>query len=622
MANMRQTVRNAINYGGGQLKKCCSYETLKKCLPILQWLPEYSFQWLQLDFIAGLTVGLTVVPQSLAYADVAGLPVQYGLYSSFMGCFVYCLLGTSKDVTLGPTAIMSLLVYYYAFQDPVYAVLLTFLSGCIQLAMGILQLGFLVDFISYPVIKGFTSAAALTIGFGQVKNILGLHGIPQEFFQQIYYTFKYISETSVGDVTLGLVCILLLLLLSMMKKHPPKSQQEVPLFIRLCNTVVAFSATARNALIVVSAGLVAYSFEITGFQPFDLTGRTAEGLPSFQLPKFSEIVSNTTVTFSDIVAEIGPGLAVIPLMGLLESIAIAKAFGSKNDYRIDPNQELLAIGLTNFLGSFVSSYPVTGSFGRTAVNSQTGVCTPAGGLVTGIIVLLSLAFLTPLFFYIPKAALAAVIICAVAPMFDLKIALTLWKVKKVDLLPFFATFFLCLWEIQYGILVGIGVSGIILLYNVARPKAKVSVFEHGTLVVHLQSGLNFPAVEHVSHLIYENALGVSSPRNVVLDCTHVCYIDYTVLNGLRDLLFKFHRKGVSLVFSNVQREILKVLLTAQLDEFQYWDNVDEAVLNLAGRTCIEEMDGALKTACTMNDQNADTPGTANTHLLISEHGIK
>lgn len=596
-----------MSYVGVKLKKCCSYETLKKRLPILQWLPKYSIQWLQLDFIAGLTVGLTVVPQSLAYAEIAELPVQYGLYSSFMGCFVYCLLGTSKDVTLGPTAIMSLLVCYYASQDPIYAVLLTFLSGCIQLAMGILQLGFLVDFISYPVIKGFTSAAALTIGFGQVKNVLGLREVPQEFFQQVYYTFKYIPQTSVGDVTLGLICILLLVLLSMMKKHSHKTQQEVSLFARACSAVVGFSATARNALVVVSAGLVAYAFDVTGHQPFDLTGRTAEGLPPFQLPKFSEVVSNTTVTFSNIVTEIGAGLAVIPLMGLLESIAIAKSFGSQNDYRIDPNQELLAIGLTNFLGSFVSSYPVTGSFGRTAVNSQTGVCTPAGGLVTGTIVLLSLAFLTPLFFYIPKAALAAVIICAVAPMFDLKIALTLWKVKKLDVLPFFATFFLCLWEIQYGILFGIGISGIILLYNVARPRVTVS--DHGILVVHLQSGMNFPAVEHVSDLIYENALAAFPPRSVVLDCTHICYIDYTVVNGLRDLLLKFQNKRVSLVFSNMQREILKVLLAAHLNEFSYWDNVDDAVQNIAGRTSVEELDGVLQTANKRNIQNANNPST-------------
>lgn len=150
---------------------CCSGAALRKRLPVLAWLPNYSLQWLRMDVIAGLSVGLTVIPQALAYAEVAGLPPQYGLYSAFMGCFVYLVLGTSRDVTLGPTAIMSLLVSYYTFREPAYAVLLAFLSGCIQLAMGLLHLGFLLDFISCPVIKGFTSAASITIGFGQIKLV-------------------------------------------------------------------------------------------------------------------------------------------------------------------------------------------------------------------------------------------------------------------------------------------------------------------------------------------------------------------------------------------------------------------------------------------------------------------
>ncbi|PNJ88401.1 SLC26A11 isoform 14, partial [Pongo abelii] len=187
---------------------CCSPAAVQRRLPILAWLPSYSLQWLKMDFVAGLSVGLTAIPQSLAYAEVAGLPPQYGLYTAFMGCFVYFFLGTSRDVTLGPTAIMSLLVSFYTFHEPAYAVLLAFLSGCIQLAMGVLRLGFLLDFISCPVIKGFTSAAAVTIGFGQIKNLLGLQNIPRQFFLQVYHTFLRIAETRVGDAVLGLVCML------------------------------------------------------------------------------------------------------------------------------------------------------------------------------------------------------------------------------------------------------------------------------------------------------------------------------------------------------------------------------------------------------------------------------
>ncbi|XP_029455046.1 sodium-independent sulfate anion transporter isoform X2 [Rhinatrema bivittatum] len=544
------------------LRQCCSYQTLQKRLPVLWWLPQYSWHYLKFDLIAGLTVGLTVVPQALAYAEVAGLPVQYGLYSSFMGCFIYCLMGTSKDVTLGPTAIMSLLVSFYTFGDPAFAVLMTFLSGCIQLAMGVLCLGFLLEFISYPVIKGFTLAASLTIGFSQIKNLLGLHNIPQQFILQVYHTFRRIGETRIGDATLGVLSIGILLVLNWMKDHVPRIHREMPLWLRVCHLTVWVTATARNALLVIGAGLVAYSFQVMGSQPFILTGKTAEGLPPFQPPPFSKPSLNGTVSFVEMVQAMGPGLAVIPFMGLLESIAIAKAFASQNNYRIDPNQELLAIGLTNILGSFVSSYPVTGSFGRTAVNSQTGVCTPAGGLITGGLVLLSLAYLTPLFFYIPKAALAAVIICAVAPMFDTKLFRTLWKVKRLDLLPFFFTFLLCFWEIQYGILAGVIVSGFILLYPVARPQIKV--YDCEDLVVQPLSGLNFPATEYIRDRVYEVALAVSPPRSVILNCGHVSSIDYTVVAGLEDLQREFQSRGVSLTFSDLQDPVLQVLLSAKI----------------------------------------------------------
>uniref|UniRef100_A0A7M4FMA8 Solute carrier family 26 member 11 n=1 Tax=Crocodylus porosus TaxID=8502 RepID=A0A7M4FMA8_CROPO len=476
--------------------------------------------------------------RALAYAEVAGLPPQYGLYSSFMGCFVYCLLGTSKDVTLGPTAIMSLLVSSYAFHDPAYATLLAFLSGCVQLAMGLLHLGFLLDFVSYPVIAGFTAAASVTISFSQVKNILGLRGIPRQFFLQVYETFRRVGETRVGDAALGLACLVVLTGLRCMKGHVPQSCWMEPLLVRMGHLIVWAVATARNALVVLFAGLVAYSFQVTGSQPFVLTGETPKGLPPFQPPPFSKVTANGTVPFGEMVRDLGAGLAVVPLMGLLETIAIAKAFG-----RAVPS-------CTNLLGSFVSSYPVTGSFGRTAVNAQSGVCTPAGGLVTGTLVLLSLAYLTSSFYYIPKAALAAVIIGAVAPMFDAGIFRTLWRVKKLDLVPLCVTFVLCFWEVQYGIVAGILVSGVLLLYTIARPPIEVS--EQGVLLLQPASGLHFPAVEHLREAVHQRALAGSPARCVVLDCVHVSSIDYTVVRGLADLLQELLKKDISLVFCSLQ----------------------------------------------------------------------
>ncbi|XP_039595140.1 sodium-independent sulfate anion transporter isoform X1 [Polypterus senegalus] len=563
-----------------RLCSCCSYAAVRKRLPILNWLPQYSLQWLKLDLIAGLTVGLTVVPQALAYAEVAGLPVQYGLYSSFMGCFVYCVLGTSKDITLGPTAIMSLLCASYIDHDPVYAVLLTFLCGIIQCVTGILHLGFLLDFISFPVLKGFICAAAITIGFGQVKNILGIHNIPQQFVLQVYYTFLRIHETRVGDVTLGLICILILLCLKFMKGHMKSTEPNTSFLVKSCCTIIWFFATARNAVVVLSAAVVAFVFTDHNLDVFTLTGKTAKGLPPFRPPFFSEKTENETLSFKDITEDLGAGLAVIPLMGLLESISIAKAFGSENDYRIDTNQEILAIGLTNILGSFVSSYPVTGSFGRTAVNSQTGSCTPAGGLVTGSVVLLSLAYLMPLFYYIPKAALASVIICAVLPMFDYTIFKKLWKVKKMDLLPFLLTFIMCFWEIQYGIVAGVILSSFILLYRVSRPQIQIS--GEDVVVLKLQSELNFPAMQYFSDTLYKEALKASPPRSAIVDLHRVNYIDYTVVKEMEDLLRQFKDKKLSLVFTRLSKEVLSAFLAADLKGFTFSHSVEAALQSLTG----------------------------------------
>nr|XP_019940023.1 PREDICTED: sodium-independent sulfate anion transporter [Paralichthys olivaceus] len=577
---MEEPLLGRLSAGG-----CCSYNTLKAWLPILSWLPRYRLKWLQMDLLAGITVGLTTVPQALAYAEVAGLPVQYGLYSAFMGGFIYTLLGTSKDVTLGPTAIMSLLCFSVVGGQPHRAVLLSLLCGVIQAGMALLRLGFLLDFISFPVIKGFTCAAAVTIGFGQVKNILGLQGIPHPFYLEVYYTFFKIPEAKIGDVVLGLLCLTLLVMLMLMKTG--LGSEDAPRYARLSRKLVWAVATMRNALVVVAASLIAFSWDAYGYHVFTITGKISQGLPPFRPPPTSDTTANgTVVSFGEIVEDFGGGLAVIPFMGLLESIAIAKAFASQNDYRIDANQELLAIGVTNIMGSFVSAYPVTGSFGRTAVNSQTGVCTPAGGIVTGVIVLLSLAFLMPAFYYIPKASLAAVIICAVAPMVDYRIVVKMWRIRKLDLLPFVVTFLMSFWQVQYGIIGGVAVSGVLLLYNTARPQIKVS--DHGALVMELSSGLSFPATEYLSHIIHTHALKASPPRSVVLDCHHVSIIDYTVISELRDVLRQFKQRDVQLIFSRLQLSVLEVLQAADLEGLQHTDSVEAALLQVESGCLLDD----------------------------------
>ncbi|XP_041362514.1 sodium-independent sulfate anion transporter-like [Gigantopelta aegis] len=576
--------------------KLCSISTLRKKLPCIKWIPKYGLRELQCDAIAGFTVGLTVIPQGLAYSKLAGLPPQYGLYSAFMGSFIYCFLGTSKDITLGPTAIMSLMTATFATspipQDPTYAIILSLVCGVVQLVMGTLNLGILVNFISYPVINAFTSAAAVTISFGQVKNILGLKNIPREFGPMVYETFAHIGETRIWDTIMGLCSLVILFLLKKLRTIDWKDEPgaEIKLSQKIARKVLWLIGTGANAVIVIAAaGIVAvlHSQNITGH--LSLTGHLKEGLPPFKVPSFSVTNGTETYTAGDIFSGIGMGFFIVPVLGLVETIAIGKAFARRNNYVIDASQELIAIGAANIIGSFVSSYPVTGSFSRTAVNAQSGVRTPANGIFTGAIILLALAVLTPLFYYIPNAALGAVIISAVVQMVDFAIVKSLWKTNKMDLVPHLFTFVTSLAiGIEYGILIGIGVSLLILLYPVARPPLKTLV-RPGILLVQPHQGMLFPAAEYISESIVHKATKGGRPRSVVLDFQHIVKIDYSAVQSLKQLFAEMKRKGQCVVLVHVQPQVMFDLHQAEIPFLIIRSTVDEACEDILAQADGHEM---------------------------------
>nr|CAB3266193.1 sodium-independent sulfate anion transporter-like [Phallusia mammillata] len=540
---------------------------VKSFFPFTTWAPKYNLKWLQCDLIAGLTVGLTVIPQGLAYSQIANLPVQYGLYSAFMGGFIYCIFGTSKDITLGPTAIMSLLVRTYGNGDPVQVIMLTLLSGCIQLAMGMFHLGFIMWFLSAPVVSGFTSAAAITIGFGQVKHILGVSTNSSSFIPEVIETFKNIPQANVWDILLGVSCIILLILLRYVGKEIPDSMPDTS-----CQSVarkfVWYVTIGRNAVIVICAAAIAYAIhtqKITTCKVTDcltLTGEIKKGLPSFKPPAFSETEGNTTVSTGALMKNIGAGFVIVPLMGILESVAIGKAFARKNNYKLDLNQEIIAIGAANIISSFVSSYAITGSFSRTAINAQSGVKTPAGGIFTGCVVIIGLAVLTPLFYFIPKAALAAVIISAVVFMIDIATVKKLWYTKKLDLLPLVVTFLVCFWQIPYGILAGVATSIAILLYPVTVPTFEnkaISVAEDGDdktfLIVKIKNGLNFPSAEYTNRYVKKSMEILDNVATVILDFQQVTTYDYSVIQAICELAEDLQKEEVNLVVVSAQEDI-------------------------------------------------------------------
>ncbi|KAJ9579480.1 hypothetical protein L9F63_024412, partial [Diploptera punctata] len=552
-------------------------------VPILSWMPLYNSHKFICDLIAGVTVGLTVMPQSLAYATLAGLEPQYGLYSAYMGCFVYAVFGTCKDITIGPTALMALMTYQQVMdRNADFAVLLCFLTGCVQLLMGVLHLGVLVDFISIPVTVGFTSATSVIIACSQLKGLLGLKFQANGFLDTITAVFNNIHNTRLWDTVLGFTCIIILLLLRKLKDinigpkdgKPDQRQKTIKKTLWLIST-------SRNVIIVILCSVLAYCLHSESDEepPFVLTGDVRSGLPPFGLPPFSTVLGNQTYSFTEMCSELGSSIVLVPIIGVLGNVAIAKAFSTGDS--VDATQELLTLGICNFFGSFASSMPVTGSFSRSAVNHASGVMTPFGGVYTAVLILLALGLLTPYFFFIPKASLAAVIICAVIFMIEYEVVKPMWKSSRKDLIPTFVTFVACLViGVELGILIGVGINLIFLLYPSARPTIHVerATTRSGVeyLLVTPSNSLYFPAVDFIRTNVGKVAVKQgSSHLPVIIDCRFILGADFTAAKGIAALIEDFNKRKQPIYFYNPQPSVVAVFKGASLEEFVHFCSQEE-----------------------------------------------
>ncbi|KPJ03658.1 Sodium-independent sulfate anion transporter [Papilio xuthus] len=545
------------------LRRRLNRKTLHKRVPITAWLPQYNAEKALGDLIAGVTVGLTVIPQSLAYSNIAGLPPQHGLYGSFLGCFIYIVLGGCRAVPAGPTAIASLLTWQVAGGVVEKAVLLNFLTGLVELLMGVLGLGFLVNFVSGPVSSGFTSAVALMIATSQVKDLFAISVTGSTFLQQWISIFRNLHGAALWDPVLGFSCIALLLGLrkiGMIKlgatcEGGPSTRQKV------ANKCLWLLATCRNAIVVVATGsLGAWFVAAYGASPVRLMGSIPSGVPAPQLPPFSYVrADNSTADFLEMVSELGSGVLVIPLIVLLEDIAICKAFSDGRT--IDATQEMIALGVVNVGNSFMQAYPGGGSLARSVVSNGSGVKTTLNGIYTGAMVILALQFFTQYFEFIPKAALAAVIISAILFMVEYDVIKPMWRAKKLDLVPGVGTFVLCLTlPLELGILTGVVVNIIFILYHAARPKLSVELLktEGGVeyLMITPDRCLMFPSVEYVRRLVNKCAADGAVP--VVLECTHIYSADYTAAKSIEQLTADFHARRQPLYFYNVKPSVCSI----------------------------------------------------------------
>ncbi|XP_033611674.1 sodium-independent sulfate anion transporter-like isoform X4 [Cryptotermes secundus] len=508
-----------------EVSEMCTKDLVHRRFPITTWLPQYNFSTFVQDMLAGLTVALTLIPQSIAYAEIAGLQPQYGLYSAFMSCFVYIFLGSCKDITIGPTAMMGIMTNPFVVQNnnPDFAVLLCFLVGCVMILVGLLRLGFLVEFISFPVTAGFISAAAITIASSQLKSLLGIKGDGHSFLESWENLFHHIQDTKPGDVTLGICTVVLLLIGRKLKDFVGRCQNSSSVQ-KLIGKMVWMVSISRNSIVVIIGMMLAYILESKGYKPFKLTAK---------------------------------GKAV------------------------DASQELFALGFSNVLSSFVRSFPLAGSFSRTAVNNGSGVKTPLGGLMTGVMVLMALGLLTSTFAYIPKATLAGVIISAVLSLVEFEMVPLLWRTKRVDLIPMAVTFVACLGVgLDCGMLIGIAVNLMFILYNSARPKVKVrslTIETEEVLLVTPEQGLVFPAAEYIRDVVFRYCLTKESNVIVVLEGTNVHHIDSTVAKNMTLLVEDLNIRKQKIVFWNWKHsaEVVCRGIDAKMSKyFSYEDNLE------------------------------------------------
>lgn len=504
-----------------------------------------------------------LIPQGMAYAMIAGLPPVFGLYAALVPQVIYALTGTSRQLAVGPVAMDSLLVAsglgalaLSGIEEYIaMAIFLALFMGVLQLTFGLLRMGFLVNFLSRPVISGFTSAAAIIIGLSQLKHLLGTDIVSSNQIQVLLVdAISSLGNTHLLTLGIGLAGILLIRVLKKMAPRVPA------------------------ALVAVLLGTLAVYF--LGWQEAGvrIVGDVPGGLPSFQLPEFQ----------TERVAELLPIALALALIAFMEAISVAKAVEEKRgENQVDANQELVALGLSNIVGSLFQSYPTTGGFSRTAVNDQAGARTGVASLVSSLVVGLTLLFLTPAFYYLPNAVLAAIIMVAVYGLIDLDYPRQLWKNRKDEFILLLVTFLLTLGlGIKEGILLGVLLSLLLLVYRISKPHIAILGRIRGTdyfknvnrfandieedqafLVMRFDGQLFFGNKDYFrTQLRRHMARKGTSLRYVILNAEAINYIDSTAVFMLKALVQELRKEGIRFVLAGAIGPTRDILYSSGLIE--------------------------------------------------------
>lgn len=556
-------------------------------------LRDYRKVWFGGDLMAGITVAVMLIPQGMAYSMLAGLPPVYGLYAALVPLLVYPFFGSSTYLSVGPVALVSIIVLTglselaepFSEEFIQLAILTSLIAGLIQVLLSLFRMGFLVNFLSHPVISGFTSAAAFIIAVSQVKHLLGVP-VPSgsTFIETISTIVQAIPNMNNVAFVIGVSGILLIVALKRVNRSIP------------------------GALVAIVLAIMAVTFLDLESREVAIVGEVPSGLPAFGIPEIT----------MERISQVLPLSLVICLISFIESLAIAKALASKNaEFGLDANKELMGLGLAKVVGSFFLAFPNTGSFSRSAINEQAGARTGLSSIIAALVVGLTLLFFTGMFYYLPNAVLASIVISAVIGLVDVKEAVLLFKTHKRDFVVLLLTFVLTLLlGIQKGVFVGVVISLLFILRKVSKPhyavlgklkdsgryrnveRFKEAVVHDDQLIFRYDDDIFFGNAEHFYNTVLEHVSGKPGISDLVLDLSSVSSMDSTGLHQFTSLVQRLETKGIIVHICGLKGPLRDFFNGLDIDdvigaEQVHWDindamdNIDQRLDNKDQKTPVE-----------------------------------
>ncbi len=537
---------------------------LERYLPILQWLKVYNRSTLTSDLIAAMIVTIMLIPQSLAYALLAGLPAEVGLYASILPLFAYAIFGSSRTLAVGPVAVVSLMtaaaVGNLALQGTAEylaaAMVLAFLSGVILILMGLLRLGILANFLSHPVISGFITASGIIIAASQLKHILGVDASGHNLLEILMSIGANLDQLNLPTLVIGVSATAFLF---WVRKQLKPLLMRLGLSARLADIV----AKAGPVLAVAATTLATWGMDLQS-SGVKVVGEVPSGLPGLQLPSFD----------ADLWQQLFVSALLISIVGFVESVSVAQTLAAKRRQRISPDQELIGLGTANIASSVSGGFPVTGGFSRSVVNFDAGAETPAAGAFTAVGIAIATLVLTPLIFFLPKATLAATIIVAVLSLVDLGALKRTWDYSRSDFAAMLATILLTLAEgVELGIIAGVGLSVLLYLYRTSKPHSAIVGRVPGTehfrnvdrfdvetcnqiLTLRVDESLYFANARYLEDRVYDLVAQKPDIKHLVLMCPAVNLIDASALESLEAINHRLKDSGVTFHLSEVKGPVM------------------------------------------------------------------